>query len=505
MKVIDLFAGAGGFSQGFKQAGLEVIAAFDNEPSAMALHARNLPNPKRSMLRGVGATAAARRRSRHRLSDLTDLLAVAPDVADLAPDVVIGGPPCQAFSASGKRGGDEDPRARLTEAYAIVVCSSRPRYFVMENVRGAQSSKVYARALRMFRRAGYGVSEQVLDLSFYGVGQKRERLIVLGCLGEADGWADAYLKGAKSERPTTVRDVLGGTVGDAYFRIGHRGEGDNGRVSFRSVDEPAVATTTTADRRRSGPDGYQVRPADIRFLERENLFFMYPGGSTSAGTRSVDQPLPTITRRAWDAPGPTYKIRSGDVLDVHSLPCLSFEQLAALSGFPADWVWQPEGAKPLSKAARMLALANAVPPPAAERIARILMAHNKGEAPAAVLPAKLAPGFARWLVQHAQIQKQNLRHRLNEARTALHILNGRVITDVDEAERLLKRQAEFLALGKSRRSNLVTSLRLYHGYLKSLRIGDMDFREREEETTPFPASFNRLLGRAQAPFAVAAE
>lgn len=503
MRVVDIFCGAGGFSKGFAQAGFEISAAYDNEPAAMALHARNLPTPVRKGLRIQTSWANAQRRGgRHRLADLTDLLRIAPDIADLEPDVVVGGPPCQAFSAAGKRGGDEDPRALLTEAYAVVVCASRPAYFVMENVAGARKSRVYARAMRMFRRAGYGLTEQVIDMSLYGVGQRRERLIVMGALGEQDGWAAAYLESAKSARPTTVRDVLGDAIGDAYFRIGHRQEE---RVSFRSVDEPAVATTTTADRRRSGPDGYTVRRSDERFLDREGLFFMYPGGSSSAGTRSVDAPLPTITRRAWDAPGPTYKPRTGDVLDVHSLPVLSFDQLAALSGFPADWVWQPDDSKPLSKAARMLALANAVPPPAAERIARIILAHHRRQPPAATLPVSMEPGFARWLSVNG-VARENVRQRMAEARSAMRILNGRSIRSCEVAERVLGERPEFQALGRSRRSNLLVGLRLYYRFLDSLSpVFPEGIGEDMYERTEFPASFARLRERRQPPLPIAAE
>lgn len=507
MKAVDIFAGAGGFSQGLVQAGVDVIGAFDNEPKALRMHAHNIPG-RRSMLRGVGPVEAARRRSRHRHADLMDLLAVIPDIADLRPDLIVGGPPCQPFSNSGKRKGDDDPRAVLTEAFGVVVSAVRPTYFAMENVENAKKARVYERCLRMLRHAGYGVSEVVVDMSHFGIGQRRERLIVMGALGEADGWADAYLAAERSERPMTVRDVLGDGIGPVYFRIGHRGgkrkKKGEGRRSFWSTNAPAVATTTTADRKMDGPDGYRIRAADEAFFEREEIFFVYPGGSTSCGTRSAAEPLSTITRRAWDGPGKSYKLREGDIVDVHSLPCLSLEQLSALSGFPREWQWQPDEGRPLSKADRMLGLANAVPPAFAERLGRIFRHHRAGNPPRATVPLEFPEGFMEtfkeWLVRRGGVRAENAEQRASEARAALRILNGRRIPSLREAERILEGLREFTELGRSRRSNLTTSLRLYYrhlGYLRSLGPVDVEAHDIEDEPTPIPVGFS--LRRVSAP------
>ncbi|KQT51183.1 hypothetical protein ASG43_21500 [Aureimonas sp. Leaf454] len=508
MRIVDLFAGSGGFSLGFKRAGCDIVGAWDFEPDAIAVHAANMPCPPQGRI----VPFPMRKPRKQRQADLTDLLSAAPTIADMRPDVIVGGPPCQAFSPSGKRLGDADPRAKLTEAFAVCVATARPRHFIMENVPQAQGSRVYRRAMAILRRAGYGISEDIVDMSWYGVGQARQRLIVFGALGEADGWATAYLEGAKATRRTTVRDVLGDSVGSVYFRMGHRSED---RVSFRSADEPGVTLTTTADRKQTGKGGYVVTKSDEQFFLRSDLYFVYPGGSSSCGTSSLDEPASTITRRAGDAPGPSYKPRKGDVLDVHSLPLLSFEQLAQLAGYPVDWNWDPNPAKPLTKASKMLMIANSVPAPFSELCARILLAHSRGEPPASTLPVAIPPGFARWLVEEGAIAQENVSQRMSDARAALRLLNGRKVKSAEDAEHRLHAAPGFEEMGRGRRSNLTTALRLVCRFMEKLDLAEkakikakkaavvadlMEAQQRhidEEPTGVFPASFVRLRKKAE--------
>lgn len=331
MRVLDLFCGAGGMALGMAGAGLRIVASYDYDEKALAVHKANIKHG--TMLRPVGT----RRHRRHVEADLRDLLTMAPDIAELAPDVIVGGPPCQPFSRAGKGLGDVDPRAKLTEAFGVIVATARPRYVVMENVPDIRRSNVYRRTTLMLRRAGYGLTETTLDASFYGTGQRRRRWLCIGCLGEADDFLLDYLAEAKSKHPTTVADVLGSRVGKVFFRRGHDG-GD--RRSFWPADGPSPTITSTQNRLRAGStdgNGYVLREADVRFLEEigvERLYWLTPGGSSSAGTRSVDEPAPTFTHTSVHKQYPSYKPRPGDVLDVHSLPVLPFEDLSLLGGFP---------------------------------------------------------------------------------------------------------------------------------------------------------------------------
>lgn len=497
MKVVDLFCGAGGFSKGFADAGFEILAGFDFEPTALRIHEANLPKVHRWTLgprgrRRLPERPLTQKLGRHVEADLTALLEWSATIAELAPDVVIGGPPCQSFSASGKRRGDADPRAKLTEAFAVIVTSARPRFFVMENVPASRNSEVYRRAMVLFKRAGYGITAMELNASRYGVGQRRRRWIVVGALDEADDWLEASLLAAASSEETTVADVLGDEIGAVFFRRGHSG---GERRSLIRADEPGMTITTTVSRRGNAEAGYPLRDADVAVLETlppedlEKLYFLYPGGSSSAGSHSVNKPAPTLTRRAWDAPGEGYKPRKGDVIDVKELPILTLDQLSRIAGFPPGWVWQPEGAY-ISKAKRILALANAVAPPMANAIANCILAHTRNVV-GPVTPA-VPKKFGTWLRKEAGVKKASVSQRMSEVRAALRLLGSRDLPHIDVAERHLEGVAQFKSLSVGRRSNLRTALRLWYRYKDpewdAYDPRQLALQDREEETGEIPAS-----------------
>ena len=125
MIAVDLFAGCGGLSKGFENAGFRVAVAFENWPVAAQCYAQNFDHPVFQL-------------------DLNDVDAAVEAIGTYTPDIIIGGPPCQDFSHAGKR--VEAGRACLTEAYANIVRAIRPRFFLMENVDRAQKSHAYASA-----------------------------------------------------------------------------------------------------------------------------------------------------------------------------------------------------------------------------------------------------------------------------------------------------------------------------------------------------------------------
>lgn len=188
MRVIDLFAGAGGMSLGLKNAGFDVVQAYDAWQPAVSTYRTN-----------VGAHIW-----KH---DLKDILGVGPMIAQLQPDMICGGPPCQDYSIAGRK--EEGENAEMTKAFAMLVTISRPRWFLMENVGAAARSRAWAEARLMLQRAGYGLTEAKLDASYYGVAQARKRLFVIGRLGERDGFLSSALKAARSERQTTIGDLFG--------------------------------------------------------------------------------------------------------------------------------------------------------------------------------------------------------------------------------------------------------------------------------------------------------
>lgn len=167
---IDLFAGAGGLSLGFEQAGFDVAAAVEVDPIHCAVHEFNFPQCAVIPRSVVGLSAAEIR--------------MAAGLGNRPIDCVFGGPPCQGFSMMGKRAMD-DPRNSLVLEFVRLVAELDARTFVFENVKGLTVGKHKAfldELVQAFDKVGYNVRQpwQVLDASNYGTPQKRQRLILLG-------------------------------------------------------------------------------------------------------------------------------------------------------------------------------------------------------------------------------------------------------------------------------------------------------------------------------------
>jgi DNA (cytosine-5)-methyltransferase 1 len=167
---IDLFAGAGGLSLGFEQAGFDVVAAVEIDPIHCAVHDYNFPNC-RTICADISALTGAEIREKANLEAL--------DI-----DVVVGGAPCQGFSLIGKRALD-DPRNALVSHFVRIVSELRPKYFVFENVKGltiGAHRRFLTELMNEMERIGYDVARdyKVLNAAEYGVPQDRRRLFLLG-------------------------------------------------------------------------------------------------------------------------------------------------------------------------------------------------------------------------------------------------------------------------------------------------------------------------------------
>lgn len=168
---VDLFAGAGGMTLGFEQAGFDVLAAVELDPIHCATHEFNFPFCS-VLCKSVVDTTGAEIRSRSAIGD--------QDI-----DVIFGGSPCQGFSMIGLRALD-DPRNSLGFHFLRLVLEAQPKYFVFENVPGLTVGKHQQFLLEIieeFRRSGYEVEAnyKVLNAANYGVPQNRARLFLLGC------------------------------------------------------------------------------------------------------------------------------------------------------------------------------------------------------------------------------------------------------------------------------------------------------------------------------------
>jgi len=243
LRVVDLFCGGGGLSRGLMDAGFDVVAAIDNWPVALEFYRENIPEHP--------ALEA----------DLSDFSTVVPIIERFKPDLLAGGPPCQDFSSAGKR--EEGNRANLTVSFAEVVSATRPQYFLMENVERARRSKVFTDAIKIFKKAGYGVTEAVLNASLCGVPQIRKRIFVFGELGGRDNALTSVYRGKQSDSPMTLRDYFGSDLGvDHYYRHPR----SYARRAVFSVDEPSP---TVRGVNRPVPQGYPGHSGDSAPLTPE--------------------------------------------------------------------------------------------------------------------------------------------------------------------------------------------------------------------------------------------
>ena len=235
MNIVDLFSGCGGLSLGFQREGFNIVAAFEWWDAAVNCYKANFSHPVYKV-------------------DLSDVESAVSIIKNFSPDMIIGGPPCQDFSHAGKR--IEASRASLTDSFAQIVSSIRPKCFVMENVDRARNSKAYASARNIFKLADYGLTEVVLDASYCGTPQKRKRFICFGMQNQPDGFALELFQDAISDKAMTLRDYFGDSLGFEFY---YRHPRNYNRRAVFSIDEPAP---TMRGVNRPIPKGYLGHPND---------------------------------------------------------------------------------------------------------------------------------------------------------------------------------------------------------------------------------------------------
>ena len=166
---IDLFCGAGGLSEGFRQAGFHVLAGNDIDPHAAETFAAS--HSEAQFLPGPIEHIAAR-----------EFLGAA-GLRKRELDCLIGGPPCQAFSVYNHQRGLHDKRSGLFNEYLRIVEGLMPKWVVMENVTGITSAgdgQAVQRIHSGLAGLGYRVDTRILHAEAYGVPQERRRIIFLG-------------------------------------------------------------------------------------------------------------------------------------------------------------------------------------------------------------------------------------------------------------------------------------------------------------------------------------
>jgi DNA (cytosine-5)-methyltransferase 1 len=196
---LSLFSGAGGLDIGFHKAGFKIVACVELEKVFCQTLQRNVGKYLETDCQVIN-------------KDIREVLP--EDIAADNIDFIIGGPPCQSFSAIGRRaggaeGGTWNERGGLFEHYCRLVDHYRPKGFLFENVRGILSSdkgQDWKLIREDFAKLGYRLFYRVLDTAGYGVPQHRERIILVGI--------KYSLPGFKFPKPTKGPDSLDGK---AYF------------------------------------------------------------------------------------------------------------------------------------------------------------------------------------------------------------------------------------------------------------------------------------------------
>ena len=364
---IDLFAGAGGLSLGFEQAGFDVAASVEIDPIHASVHAFNFPHCRTIPRSVIG------------LSGQEILRAAGLSVDSV--DVVFGGAPCQGFSLIGQRALD-DPRNRLVREFVRLASELNAKYFVFENVKGltiGRQKQFLDELIEAFEAAGYALlcPWRILNAANFGVPQQRERLFLIGVkrgLSVPD-YPAAHTRAAGStfgDLPSgpSCGDALGDlpepeefarlisgdeVLTDAWgepseYANAMRCTGEEGwALGYRRSWQPHLLTSSARTN--------HTRASRLRFsateqgnVEPVSRFYKLPrqgvANTLRAGTDSA--------RGAFTSPRPIHYEKDR---------CVTVREMARLHGFP-DWfrfhVTKWHGARQIG---------NAVPPPLARAVA----------------------------------------------------------------------------------------------------------------------------------------
>ncbi len=347
MYFVELFAGAGGMGLGLEAAGMEHLLSFEKEEA------------QHSVLMHAGKDAVR--------MDLKDI-ATACFAMKERPDLIAGGPPCQDFSRAGQR--QITDRAQMTKHFAQIICLQRVEWFIFENVTEAARSSQYKWARALWKRHGYGLTEIQLDAQDYGVPQRRKRHFCIGRLDEIDGFLFNDLIEAATEKPTTIRNML-------------------------------------------NPREF---PEDRELLEK-GCFFARPwmgktGEPNGRGILGIDEPCATITRNTHEHPGDGYIAHPEDAGKLKDAHILTHAQVARIQGFASGYDFKRKTCRydrdgwP-NKTVNIM-VANAVPAPMVQRIAKVIFERHHGIASTKLKKTFALPKLDKSFAAHLKEQRPHL-------------------------------------------------------------------------------------------------
>lgn len=362
LKTVSLFAGIGGIDRGLELAGAKTALMCELDPHARKILARHYPH------------AAIH-------NDVTELTADDCRAAGAVPGrtVLTAGWPCQGNSVAGARGGMDDPRSGLWSHVVRLLAEHRPAWFIGENVPGLLSvndGRDFSIVVHDLARLGYGFTWRVLDARYFGVPQRRRRLIIVGRLGDTGAAAAQVLlepegvpgnpaagieprtRAAGTAREGTANGRVVGVLGDHTHTLTAEdhdaGVNDDGRgapVIAYAADQ--VSTLQAA----GGERGYRI---DAEAAAGGHLVAF---AENQRGELTTSDTLPSL-KVGGGKPGQGYPAVTDGVI-VRRLTPLECERL---QGFPDGWT---EGQ---ADSHRSKQLGNSVAVPVFEWVGRRLVA-----------------------------------------------------------------------------------------------------------------------------------
>lgn len=345
---ISLFSGAMGLDIGLMQAGVDIRVGQDVEPACVETMTAN---GHRGLLGDIRQVSV-------------DALLSAAGLKPGEPFLVCGGPPCQPFSTAGKRLGINDPRGSLFMDFVRIIDETRPRFFVMENVKGLMSAKlkdadgndtdklVLDIVLHEFKRLHYKTVYGILDAVNYGVPQFRERFVLIGSRDGEDIFLPMPTHFRVHQNPAFRWVTLGSAIRDLEQEAGECEAFAESRLRWlRMVPE--------------GGNWHDIPPE----LLPEAMGGAYSSGGGKVGfyrRLSYSQPSPTVV---------TSPIQKATMMchPTQDRP-LSVREYARIQQFPDDWEFTG------SLVSKYRQIGNAVPVGLARAIGQMLVAVANGEA-----------------------------------------------------------------------------------------------------------------------------
>lgn len=340
-KAVDLFCGAGGASLGIENAGFEVVAAVDQNETALETHNENLPSPV----------------VQHDLSDVD-----ASILPDTEIDYLHGSPPCKGFSTANDTRHESDPRNALVFDFIGWVEKIQPKVVSMENVTGMLSITTEFMDLveSAFRDAGYRVKYTTLNAADYGVPQTRKRVYTIAIREDLPAPERWFPRPTHSKSQTTT---LSGRTLEAWVpvkeaigdlpRLGRvkqtKTQGKTSNANWKACDQPSGTVT--------GSGNNVIHHTDP---ELDDWTETYDYSIASQETQE-DTPSNTIAGKATSIPY-HYNHRPSDSGE-DNIRRLTVREAARIQSFPDWYVFTGSSTK------QYLQVGNAVPPLLQEHVA----------------------------------------------------------------------------------------------------------------------------------------